>query len=296
VDSEPAHQAGEARRDARPGRAGFWRRCRVVLIGAVAASITDRMTLAAAGCAFYATLALFPAISMLISVYGLAFNPDAVAAQLQVLQGLVPAPAFALINDRVRELGSQPPGSLSTGLAVSLVLTFWSAATGTKSVLSALNVVHDLTERRGVLRFQLTGLAMTLAAVLVVSLAIALLVFIPAAIAFIGLSRYSGGLLHIASMLLLLGLFGFSLAALYRLGPARTPPPRQPILPGIVLATLLWLVASTLLTWYVSHIASFGVTYGPLGAVVGIMLWFYVSAYAVLLGAELNARLEENTP
>jgi membrane protein len=288
-DAQP-HEACE---NTRPDRSHFWRRCRVVVVGAVAASITDRMTLAAAGCAFYATLALFPAISMLISVYGLVFNPDAVAAQLQVLQSLVPAPAFALISDRARELGSQPPGSLSTGLAISSALTFWSSSTGTKSVLSALNVVHDVKEQRSVLRFQLTGLAMTLAAVLVAALAIALLVFIPAAIAFIGLSRYSGGLLHSAAMLLLLGLFGVSLAVFYRIGPSRVPPPHQPILPGIVLATLLWLGASSLLSWYVSHIGSFGTTYGPLGAVVGIMLWFYVSAYVVLLGAELNARLEE---
>ena len=267
-----------------------------MIVGAVAASITDRMTLAAAGCAFYATLALFPAISMLISVYGLAFNPDAVGAQLQVLQGLVPAPAFALINDRVRELGSQPHANLSTSLAVSLVLTFWSASTGSKSVLSALNVVHDVTEQRSFLRFQLTGLALTLAGVLLAAFAIALLVFIPAAIAYIGLSRYSGGLLHSAAMLLLVGLFGLSLAVFYRIGPSRMPPPDQPILPGIVLATLLWLAASTLLSWYVSHIASYGVTYGPLGAVIGIMLWFYVSAYVVLLGAELNARLEALPP
>jgi membrane protein len=263
---------------------------------AIADAITDRMSLAAAGCAFYATLALFPAISMLISVYGLAFNPATVAAQLQVLQDIVPAPAFALINDRVTQLVNQPRGSLSTGLLVSFVLTFWSASTGTKSVLSALNVAHDLTERRGYFKFQLIGLAMTLAAVLVAASAIALLVFIPAVIGFVGLSRYSGGLLHIAAMLLLVGLFGASLAVLYRLGPARIPPPHQPIIPGIILATLLWLAASTLLSWYVSHIASFGATYGPLGAVVGIMLWFYVSAYAVLLGVELNARLEANPP
>jgi membrane protein len=265
-----------------------------VLVDAIAASITDRMSLAAAGCAFYATLALFPAISMLISVYGLAFNPAEVAAQLQVLQGLVPAPAFALISDRVQQLGSQPPGRLSAGLAISLMLTFWSASTGTKSVLSAMNVAYNVTEQRGMVRFQLTGLLMTLAAVLVAALAIALLVFIPAMLAFVGLSRYSGGLLHIAAMLLLLGMFGVSLAVFYRLGPSRMPPPRQPIVAGVVLATMLWLVASSLLSWYVSHIASFGVTYGPLGAVVGVMLWFYVSTYAVLLGAELNAGLEAN--
>lgn len=278
--------------DTAPGRVSFWRRSRAVLLGAIADSITDRMSLAAAGCAFYATLALFPAISMLISVYGLAFNPHEVTAQLQVLQDLVPAPAFALINDRVGQLVSQPPGSLSTGLVVSSILTLWSASTGTKSVLSALNVAHDLTEQRGYFPFQLIGLAITLGAVLVVASAIALLVFIPAAIGFIGLSRYSGGLLHIAAMLLLLGLFAVSLAVLYRLGPARAPLPHQPIVPGIVLATLLWLAASEVLSWYVSHISSFPATYGPLGAVVGIMLWFYVSAYAVLLGAELNARLE----
>ena len=285
-----------APRDMELASTGLWRRWRMVVVGAVAASITDRMTLAAAGCAFYATLALFPAISTLISVYGLAFNPSEVAAQLEVLHGLVPAPAFALISDRVQQLGSQPAGSLSTSLAVSFVLAFWSASTGAKSVLSALNVVHDVKEQRSLLRFQLTGLAMTLAAVLVAALAIALLVFIPAALAFVGLSRYSGGLLHIAAITLLLGLFGVSLAAFYRIGPSRTPPPHQPIVPGVVLATLLWLAASTLLSWYVAHIASFGVTYGPLGAVVGIMLWFYVSAYAVLLGAELNARLETNLP
>ena len=290
-----ARQSGEPQ-DAGPGRANFWRRWRVVVVDAVVASITDSMSLAAAGCAFYATLALFPAISMLISVYGLAFNPQAVAAQLQVLQGLAPAPAFALISDRVTELASQPSASLSAGLAISFVLTFWSASSGTKSVLSALNVAHNVTERRGMLRFQLTGLAMTLAAVLVAAMAIALLVFIPAVISFVGLSRYSGGLLHIAALLLLLALFGVSLAVLYRFGPSRAPESDQASLPGIVLATLLWVVASALLSWYVAHIASFGVTYGPLGAVVGVMLWFYVSAYAVLLGAELNAQLEANPP
>ncbi len=323
MDTDPAHQAGETRHDVSgrasrrdvsgrasrrdlsertsrrdvPGRtARFWRRCLTVLLEAIADSITDRMSLAAAGCGFYATLALFPAISMLISVYGLAFNIHTVAGQLQVLQDLLPAPAFALITDRISQLVSQPSGRLSAGLVVSFVLTFWSASTGTKAMLSALNVAHDLAERRGYFRFQLVGLTMTLAAVLVVALAIALLVFIPAAIGFVGLSRYSGGLLHVAADLLLLGLFGVSVAVLYRLGPARVPPPHQPILPGIVLATLLWLAASELLSWYVSHIAGFGATYGSLGAVVGIMLWFYVSAYAVLLGAELNARLEANAP
>jgi membrane protein len=295
VDSGPTSQARRSRQDGgqQPPlqQPPFWRRWRTVLLGAVRDSITDRMSLAAAGCAFYATLALFPAISLLISVYGLAFNPQEVEQQMLVLQNIVPAPAFELIAERVRHLVTAPSGSLSVGLAVSFIITFWSAATGTRSVLSALNVAHDQREQRSYLKFQLIGLAMTLAVILVTALGIALLVFIPAVLSFLGLSRYSGGLLHAAAMLLLIGLFGASLAAFYRLGPTRRPPPDEPTLPGVVLATVLWLIASLLLSWYVGHISSFGVTYGPLGAVVGIMLWFYVSAYAALLGAELNVRL-----
>lgn len=291
MNQEPAKPASQTPSESASRPAGLVRRWWGVLYGAVTDSITDRVSLAAAGCAFYATLAFFPAISTLISVYGLAFNPKEVESQLMVLQHIVPAPAYLLITDRVRQLVTAPSSNLTVGLAISFVLTFWSASAGTRSVLSALNVLHDQTEQRGYVRFQLVGLAMTMGAVLVTVLGIALLVFIPAAIAFVGLSRYRVGLLHAAAVLLLIGVVGTALAVLYRLGPSRRPSPTEPTLPGVVLATALWLVASLLLSWYVANIGTFGVTYGPIGAVVGIMLWFYVWAYAALLGAELNVRL-----
>ena len=267
---------------------------RLVVLGTLRESVTDHVSLAAAGCAYYATLALFPAISMLISVYGLAFDVQSVEQQLQILRDLLPAPAFVLIDERVHELVSQPSGTLSIGLAISFLLTFWSAATGTKAVLSAMNVAYDVTEHRGILRFQLTALAMTLCAVVAGVLAIAVLVFLPAVIAFVGLSSYTIGLINWAGMVMLIVLVGLSVALLYRFGPSRRRPANQRILPGAALAIVLWLIASELLSFYVARIASFGVTYGPLGAVVGVMLWFYVSAYAVLLGAELNAQLEQH--
>lgn len=270
-----------------------WRGCRRVIVGALRESTTDRVSLAAAGCAYYATLALFPAITMLISVYGLAFNVESVEQQLQVLRDLLPAPAFALIDDRVHQLVSQPADTLSIGLIVSLVIALWSAATGTKSVLSAMNIAYDTTEQRGILAFQLIALLMTLCAVAAAALAIAVLVFLPTVISFVGLSEYSVVLINVLSILLLVVLVGGTIALLYRFGPSRRPPPDQRIFPGAVLATALWLIASVALSFYVSHIASFGVTYGPLGAVVAIMLWFYVSVYAVLLGAEVNAQLEQ---
>jgi len=278
----PAHPAGWS-----------WRAGRPVIFGTLSESITDKITLAAAGCAYYATLALFPAITMLISVYGLVFDVQSVQQQAELLQDVLPPPAFALIEQRVQALVSQPSGTLSVGLIVSSLLTFWSSATGTKSILSALNVAYDAAEARGILMFQLVAFAMTLCAILAAVLAIAVLVFLPAVIAFVGLSAHQAGLINALGMALVIALVGLSIAFLYRFGPSRRRPSNQHIFPGAVLATVLWLIASELLSFYVTNIASFGVTYGPIGAVVGIMLWFWVSAYAVLLGAELNAQLEQ---
>jgi membrane protein len=271
-------------------RATRWRR---IIIGTFQESTTDQVSLAAAGCAFYATLALFPAISVLISVYGLVFDVVAVEQQLHVFRDVLPPPAFAMIDDRVRELVSQPSNTLSIGLAVSLALAFWGAATGTKSVISALNVAYEANERRSLLRFQLVGLVMTLCAVVAATVAIAVLVLLPAVISFVGLSDYGASLINVFSTVLLVVLVSSTIAFLYRFGPSRRPPPNQRIFTGAIVATLLWLIASFGLSFYVSHIAQLGVTYGPLGAVVAIMLWFYITAYAVLLGAELNSQLEQ---
>jgi len=270
-----------------------WRRYRRIVVASLLEATTDQVALAAAGCAFYATLALFPAISVLISAYGLVFDVLSVELQLQLLRSLLPSPAYQLIDDRVHELVTQPGNALSLGLAVSLIAAFWSASAGTKSVLSALNVAYDTVESRGILGFQLVALAMTLCAIVAAVLAIAVLVFLPTVISFVGLSDYSATLIKGLSMAFMVVLVGGTIALLYRYGPARRPPLGHRIFPGAVLATVLWLIASIGLSFYVSHIASLGVTYGPLGAVVAIMLWFWLTAYAVLLGAELNAQLEQ---
>jgi membrane protein len=278
---------------ARPPPPAMLRSWHALLGSTLRASTSDRVSLAAAGCAFYATLALFPAISMLISVVGMVLDPVTAEQQLAVLSGLLPSPAFGLIDDRVHQLIAQGSSSLSVKLLISFLLTFWSSATGSKSVLSAVNVAYDVTEQRPFLRFQAIGLAMTLVAVLCAILAIGVLLLLPPAIDFLGLERHGGGLIHAAGLTMLIGFFFVAIALLYRFGPSRPTPPRPRIKPGAALATVLWLIASELLSFYVSRIGTFGATYGSLGAAVGVMLWFYVSAYAVLLGAELNARLEE---
>jgi membrane protein len=135
-------------------------------IEAAKALISQRVSLVAAGCAFYATLALFPAITMLISLYGLAFNPDTVQPQLAYLQQFMPPAAFELITERIQSLVSQPSKGLGLGLLISLLITLWSSSTGTKSVLNALTIAYRQREDRGIIRFQALALGMTLVAII----------------------------------------------------------------------------------------------------------------------------------
>jgi membrane protein len=265
------------------------RRC----IGALAARIAEhRLGLAAAGCAFYATLGLFPAVSVLISVFGLAFDPRSVGPQLDLLAPLLPADAFSLIRRLVQDLTARPRSELGLTLLVSAAVTLWSAATATKSTIAAINLAYDEPERRGLIRFQSVALAMTAAALLGAVLALALLVALPAAVAFLGLPAGAATLLHAASLGLMLLYVAAAIAGLYRFGPSHAEARRRRILPGTVAAALLWLAASALFTLYAERLTSFDATYGPLGAIATVMLWFWVSSFAVLIGAEINALLD----
>lgn len=268
---------------------------RDVLRGTLRASVSDRVALASAGCAFFATLALFPAMSMLISLYGLVFDPRGVEQQVLWLRDVVPPAAYWLIADRMHHLVSQPHARLGVGLAISLLITFWSAVIGMRSMLSALHLAYG-GHRRRFTHFVAVSLGMTVVAVLGAVLAIAVLVGMPALFHFVYPWAWRLRVVHLASAAMLLGFAGCAVASLYRFGPPPPRPARPWVTPGAVLAISLWLVASGLLTFYIDHIAAFGVTYGPLGAVVAVMLWFFVTAYAVLLGAELNAQLERRAP
>ncbi len=253
---------------------------------------SDSVSLAAAGCAFWATLALFPAISTLVSLYGLLFDPASVEPQLDQLRPLLPPAAFALIVQQVKTLVSHGQTTLGFSVLVSTVLAFWSASTGTKSMLSALNLAYETEEGRGFLQFQATGLMLTLCAIIGAILGLAILFFLPIALSFIGLSAYGAGLAHAGAFALLIGFVLLEIALLYRFGPNRPGARWHWVTPGSLLATLLWLGASVLFSYYVAHLASYDATYGPLGAVAGVMMWFWVSAYLVLAGAELDAELE----
>jgi len=267
-----------------------WPLLRRAAVAAGRATASQRVSLVAAGCAFYATLALFPTITMLISLYGLLFNPDTVQPQLHYLQSFMPPAAFQLISDRIQTLVAAPARSLGAGFLISLVISLWSSSTGTKSILNALTLAYNETEDRGMIEFQLVALGMTFVAVIGAVLAIAILVAIPLAIAFLGLSGYAQALVALTGFLAMIAFVVISLGLLYRFGPAGGG--HIFYAPGAALATIIWLAGSWAFGWYVGHFAAYSAMYGPLATLIGLMMWFYLTAYIVLLGAVLNAALD----
>jgi membrane protein len=260
------------------------------LISAGQATASQRVSLVAAGCAFYATLALFPTITMLISLYGLVYNPETVQPQLHYLQSFMPPTAFALISDRIQSVVAQPANGLGTSLVVSLLISFWSSSTGTKSVLNALSLAYNERETRGIIRFQLVSLGMTLVAIIGTALAIGFLVFVPIALAYVGLPDNLEFIVTLISFVAMVAFVTLALGLLYRFGPAGSG--RIFYAPGAAFATVVWLAASWGFGLYVRHFAAYSATYGPLATIIGLMMWFFLSAYVVLFGAEFNAALD----
>ena len=279
-----------------------WRGWKQVLRRTLAQMISDRIGLAAAGCAFYGTLSLFPAITMLISLYGLAFDPQTVEPQLRVLQHLLPGTAYTLIDNRIHSLVSKSGGTLTLSLIISLSITMWSSTSGTKSMLAALNIAYDEREMRSFLRYQATALSITFGGMVAAVLTLALLVFLPALLNFVPehfhitlFRQQTQTMIRLGSPVMMVLFVAAAFSLLYRFGPSRREARWHWVAPGAVVSTALWLVASAGFSYYVGHVASYDATYGPLGAVIGIMMWFFVTAYVVLLGAELNAELELQT-
>lgn len=262
--------------------------------------MSGEMTLAAAGCAFYATLALFPAMTTLISLYGLAFNPKTIEPQLLYLKHFMPPEAYQLIAGRITALVSSGKTSLGIGLVISLTIALYSSASSTKSLIYAMNIIHKKEETRGIIHFQLISLGLTLVAILGAILAIAVLVVLPLALSFLGLHGAAQTLALVLSFAVMVVFMAGSLALVYHFGPAFKRPGRKGrhhIAEGALVAILLWLLVSYLFAVYVAEFAAYSRTYGPLATIVGLMMWFYVTAYVLLFGALLNAGLDrESTP
>jgi membrane protein len=292
--SDPDWPRGVGRRASTPRQippAGWWQILKRVWRYAGA----NNLGLAAAGVAFYGLLALFPALAALISLYGLMADPNQVAVQFATLAPVLPSEAYDLLNTQLRDLAARPGGALGVGFAGALLLSVWSATKGTRSLIGALNIAYDERERRSLLRVNLLAFAMTAFLIVLCVLVLALVVALPVALNLLGLGAVTELLMRWLRWPVLAALVIFTLAVLYRYAPSRRLARWRWVSWGSGLAVGLWLAASGAFSLYVSQFADYNATYGSVGAVTVLLMWLFISAFAVLLGGQLNAEMERQT-
>ena len=253
----------------------------------------DHVSIMAAGVAFYTLLSIFPGMSALISVYGLVADPMTIQNQLSSLAGVLPQEALKLLSDQLHALVAAPRDKLGLGLVVSLLLALWSATSGTGALMQALTVAYEERDNRGPVAFYGRAIALTLGIGLFAVVSLFLIAVIPAVIGSLPISELWRDRVSLIRWPLLAILALFALGVLYRYAPARQNPCWHCFSAGTIGAALLWLVGSAGFSFYVARFSSYDKTYGSLGAVVILLVWFYVSTYIVLAGAELNSEIEK---
>lgn len=255
----------------------------------------DRVLLVAAGVSYYGLLALFPAIAALVSLYGLFADPETIKDQLSMLEGIVPEGAIQVVGDQISRIQAQGGGKLGLYFFIGLAISLWSANAGVKSIFDALNIVYEEDERRSFLQYNLQSLMFTLGGIAFATLAVTGIVVLPAVLSFVGLESMAGTIIAALRWPLLLVVILLGLALLYRYGPSRERAEWRWVTWGSGITAVVWLAGSMLFSWYVSNFGNFNETYGSLGAVIGFMIWMWLSATIVLVGAEINAELEHQT-
>jgi membrane protein len=251
----------------------------------------DRLLAIAGGVVFYALLAIFPAITAFVSLYGLFADPTTVAKHLSLVQELLPSGAFSIFQDQADRAANSGAAQLGLTSLLALLFAIWSANTGTKAIMDALNVVYNQTETRSFLKFNFVSMVLTLGTMAALMLALTGVVVLPLVLAAFGVD--SIGDLEYLRWPLLLVLILAGLAVLYRYGPSRKQPHWSWLSVGAVAAGASWIGTSALLSWYLSNVANYNAIYGSLGAVVGLMMWMWVTTIVVLVGAELDAQIAE---
>jgi membrane protein len=253
----------------------------------------DQVPLLAAGVAFYVLLALFPAIIAGVSIYGLVADPQTVRDQINQLAETLSPETAKLIGQQVQQVTSSAGGALGLATVIGILTALWSASSGMKALITGVNLAYDEAEGRKFVKLRGLSILMTLAAMVLLGVALALIVGFPAVPdSWPTVLQWTAAILR---FVLLAVLLMAGLAALYRYAPDRDKPKWSWSSPGSVAATVLWVLASVGFSVYVNAFGDYNKTYGALAGIIILMFWLYLTAFVVLVGAELNAEMELQT-
>lgn len=255
----------------------------------------DKLTLLAAGVAFYAMLAFVPGLVAVVTIYGLVADPATLQQQIDPIAAQLPGGAAQLLRDQLSSIVGSETGSLTFALVISLLAALWSAASGTQGLMQAVNVAYDEDETRSAVKLKVLAIGVTFVVLVGFLLAFALIGILPAMVDSLGLGSVGRTLVQIGRWPLLALLAMTAFGVVYRYAPDRDPARWRWVSWGSVVATIVWLGVSALFSIYVANFGSYQETYGALAAVVVMLLWLWLTALAILLGAELNAEMEHQT-
>jgi membrane protein len=254
----------------------------------------DHLSVVAAGCAFYTFFAIVPALTAVISLYGLTAVPAEVERTFGVLSVILPPQAYDIVIDQIRHIAGSSTHLLGWNFALSLLLALWSTNAGVQAIFASLNIAYGERERRSPLRYYVSVLTFSIAGITGGIIMLFALIYVPILFALAGFSREFELIVYIGRWPFLTILILLLIGLLYCYGPSRKRRARHWVSIGSLFATVLCLAATAAFSLYVSNIANYSRTYGSLGAVIVMLLWLYICFYITLMGAQINAILERH--
>ena len=253
----------------------------------------DNVPLLAAGMAYYAFLAIFPALIAAVLLYGLFADPAQIAEQINSLGSALPGEVRTLVTEQLTMASGS--GKAGFGAIIAILLALFSASGGVGNMMTAINTAYDEEETRGFLKKRGIALLLTLGALVFFLLVVTLIAVLPAVLEVFGTNGFVYFLIQVVRWVLIVVLISAALAVLYRVAPDRDAPKMRWTSVGAGIATLLWVIASVGFSLYVANFGSYAKTYGALAGIVILLLWLFITSYAMLLGAEINAESEQQT-
>ncbi len=255
----------------------------------------DNVGVIAAGVAFFSLLAVFPLISAALSTFSYFANPSDVEGITNTVASLMPGQAYNILNNQVETVLSADTKKVSWGIVFSLGFALFSAGAGIRAMMRAMNVAYEEVESRNPLIFFLFGFLMTIGSLVFVWLSLFVIIGVPAALAYANLDGSAEIATRFLPWILLLTVFSFACGVMYRFGPSRRPARKRWIYPGIAFALFSWLTISFSFSKFVQTFGRYNEVFGGLASVIILLIWLWLTAMVVILGAEINSELERQT-
>lgn len=286
-DAPAAPGASKPSSGAKRGR-GWWR----LAVNVYKEISDDNVGLISAGVGFYGLLAIFPGLVAAMAIAGLVMDPNTVVTQLQGLSAFLPHEAAQIIIDQAVAVTGSQGGGLGLAAIFGILVALYSASRGVTSLMSGLNVAFEVEEKRGLVRYYLTAFALTIGLIIGFLLIVAIMALLPAVLSVFRFGNLTQTLVGLLRWPILFAVLAIGLAILYRYGPSRGPVPWHWITPGAGAACILWIIGSILFSIYVQNFGSYNETFGALGGVIILLTWLWLSAFIVLMGAEIDSEIE----